>query len=315
MRWTVSGWRPCRQLISSNNVSTLIVSNWPLSVVPAKTDSKPLPLTTAPLRAAFRLLPDPVAFRLGTHLAARPANRTLGERDRKLLSASTRFRFGPDNGLVGYTRGTGPLIVFAHGWGGRATQMAMLANHMAERGFRSVIFDATGHGESRAGRISFRQLGHDLAALLEHLDAPLHSLVMHSASGLATMAARRRLGIQARRYVCISAPFYPYPPLDALRKHLGVSESVIELCKQFYAEQLDGTWESLRDGEAYYHDEESRLLLVYDTDDENVRHADGESIRSRWAGAELFETHELGHHKILWDPKVIKATAEFLAAD
>lgn len=283
--------------------------------MPTKTNSKPLPRNTAPLRAIFRLLPDAVAFRLATRLAGRAANQVPRERDRELVRGSTRFLFGPDNGLVGYVRGIGPLVVFAHGWGGRATQMAMLANHLAERGFRCVIFDATGHGESKAGHISFRQLGHDLATLLEHLDMPVHSLVMHSASGLATMAARRRLDIRAQRYVCISAPFYPYPPIDALRRQLNLSESALGLCKQFYARQFDSSWESLRSGEAYQHDEESRLLLVYDTDDDNVSHVDGESIRCQWAGAKLLVTHELGHHKILWDPRVIEQTAEFLSAD
>ena len=48
--------------------------------------------------------------------------------------------------LATYTWGEGPAVLLAHGWGSRASHMALIARGLARNGFRAVAFDAPAHG-------------------------------------------------------------------------------------------------------------------------------------------------------------------------
>lgn len=57
------------------------------------------------------------------------------------------------------------------------------------------------------------------------------------------------------------------------------------------------------------------LLIIHDEDDVDVPLRDGKAYVEAWPGARLHTTRSLGHRRILRDPEVIGAVADFLAAD
>ena len=55
------------------------------------------------------------------------------------------------------------------------------------------------------------------------------------------------------------------------------------------------------------------LLVVHDRDDREVPWQDGAAIAAAWPGARRVDTVGLGHQRILRDPAVVQAVAEFVA--
>ncbi|MGN6191880.1 MAG: alpha/beta fold hydrolase [Rhodanobacteraceae bacterium] len=97
------------------------------------------------------------------------------------LSLAVEAR-GPDHGLP---------VVFAHGFGQSRHAWTRAAQSLADRGWRTVTFDARGHGDSdrvEDGRYELAQFVDDLLAVALSLDAP-PVLVGASMGGLLGLVA------------------------------------------------------------------------------------------------------------------------------
>ncbi len=97
------------------------------------------------------------------------------------LSLAVEAR-GPDHGLP---------VVFAHGFGQSRHAWTRAAQSLADRGWRTVTFDARGHGDSdrvEDGRYELAQFVDDLLAVALWLDAP-PVLVGASMGGLLGLVA------------------------------------------------------------------------------------------------------------------------------
>lgn len=91
------------------------------------------------------------------------------------------------------TRGaaTAPPVLFAHGFGQSRRSWARTATVLASRGWRTVTFDARGHGDSGRvpdGAYRLEQFVGDLLAIGGSLDVP-PVVVGHSMGGLLAMVA------------------------------------------------------------------------------------------------------------------------------
>lgn len=263
-------------------------------------------------RSLLRFLPEDVAFALTRFLASIPSSAPFRPQDRAILERARRIEFGNRPKRVAWILGEGPLVIFVHGWGGRAGQMATLARHVADQGYQSVVFDGRAHGESAGRRIGFDNFIDDIVDLAAHLGQPLHACVGHSAGALCMMVARRLKGLRAARYVCLCAPFAPYVPIHEIRKRLNPSEAILRRCEAFFAGQFDMSWTQMAQGDAFRGDGRDPLLLVYDFDDERVDHADAERIRALWPSARIVKTTGLGHQKVLREPRVLAEVTDFL---
>ncbi|WP_165777092.1 alpha/beta hydrolase [Paremcibacter congregatus] len=264
------------------------------------------------MKFIINILPEGLGFSVIKFLANKPPRPGIRKRDREALAQAQCMFFGRGDKLVAWTWGKGPIVVFVHGWGGRGSQMAPLALHMAERGFQSVVFDVTGHGASSGRQASFRNFISDIGDLTKYLNREIYAFIGHSAGGLCMMAARELEGIKADHYVCISSPRYPYPPIQIIRKLLGISDKMIVRCKKYYSEQFRSSWESLEKGHAYADNNQEKLLLIYDESDTYVAHTDGDEIQRTWPTAKLVKTQELGHYKILISREVEQIVEGFL---
>jgi len=266
------------------------------------------------IRLIVHLMPHDVAFAFTRLLASIPTSPPLKENDRRVLSRARRITFGNKGEKVAWIWGKGPLVLLVHGWSGRGGQLATLAQHISMRGFQTVVFDVTAHGESKGWRVTFRDFITDVAELTHFLDQPVFAYIGHSAGGLGMMAARELKGIRAERYVCLCAPRAPYVPVNDIRKIVGPPKAVLERFKLYYAGHFDSTWEDLDRGRAFAQSDHARLLLLYDENDDRVEHADGERVQAIWPSAKVMKTRGLGHQKIMWDPQVIDEVASFLQA-
>jgi len=237
----------------------------------------------------------------------------LRPQDAELLDGMETFRFGPDGSRKAWSVGRGPLVILVHGYSGLGVQMASLAIRLANSGFRSVFFDAGGHGASEPEKIGFSTFIRDTGDIVAHLDAEVHALVGHSAGALAMMRARAMYGVKARRYGVINAPLFPYVPLDIMRA-VGAPEDAIDHIKAILSDQFAMSWSELVSGAAYASEDGAGLLAIYDEDDPKVRHSDGDALAEVWPGTRLIKTKGHGHNRTLRAEEVGEAISDFLAA-
>ena len=81
--------------------------------------------------------------------------------------------------------GSGPAVVFSHGWPLSADAFEDQMTYLAERGYRCVAHDRRGHGRSDQpwGGYDYDSFADDLAVLMESLDLRDATLVAHSMGG------------------------------------------------------------------------------------------------------------------------------------
>ncbi len=257
----------------------------------------------------INVVPEAMADSITRSLAAMTQRPPISSFEREAMAQANRMSYGESN--VAWVWGNGPLVMFVHGWSGRAAQMAPLALHVANLGFRSVAIDVTGHGDSPKRHTRWDYFLRDIAALSQSLQEEVYAYVGHSAGALSMMAARALKGIHARRYACICAPSFPFPPIDVIRKKLNPKEAVLEHYRKYIAEQFETNWEELQAGRSYA-DAGADLLLFYDETDRFVDHSEGDRIQALCPGARLVKTSAYSHQKILAAPELAQAVGEFL---
>ncbi|MEM7052910.1 MAG: alpha/beta hydrolase [Pseudomonadota bacterium] len=258
------------------------------------------------------VLPERIAFQFAVLLASLSQRSPLKPEDQAVLDAATQFEFGRGIRRVGWRWGSGPKVVLAHGWGGRAGQMVKMADAIAAAGFEVVVFDGQSHGESGGRRIGFRKLTDDLNALDAALKSNIAAWVCHSAAGLCLAAARIRFGLSPKRIVCLATPRGPYIPVRELDQHLKLRSGVLERCRAFYAGEFGMSWQEMDRCAAFIHRGDVEMLLIQDRDDPRVEDGDAERIAEAWGNAKVVYTDGLGHVKLLWSDEVAQRVIEFL---
>src|SRR6266700_3236865 len=255
------------------------------------------------------VVPEATANSIIRSLAAMTQRPPISSSEQEAMAQASRMNYGENN--VAWAWGDGPLVMFVHGWSGRAAQMAPLALHAANLGFRSVAIDVTGHGASPKRHTRWDYFLKDIAGLSQSLHEEVYAYVGHSAGALSMMAARALKGIHAQRYACICAPSFPFPPINVIQKKLNPKESVLEHYKNYIAEQFETTWEELRAGRAYAN-AGSDTLLFYDETDRFVDHSEGDKIQTLCPGAQVVKTCAYSHQKILATPELAQTLGAFL---
>lgn len=262
----------------------------------------------------LRLIPimQPFSAKLASSMAARllVVPRRLPPNDWELEAKETAERITIGDGLNGYSWGQGPTVLLAHGWEGRATQMAAFMHALVANGFRAVAVDAPAHGHSPGTRMHVASYADALHKAGESL-GELHGVIGHSAGGNAVAVALSR-GLKARRAVLVAPQASVGWGARRIGPLMGLKGRALE---RFPAElekrmgvSLDATLvPALKDRIA------QPVLIIHDTTDKEVPVSDGQAIADALQNARLERTEGLGHRRILKAQEVTKRAAEFLA--
>jgi pimeloyl-ACP methyl ester carboxylesterase len=210
-----------------------------------------------------------------------------------------------------WTWGDGPVVVLAHGWGGRAGRFSSIAGALVEAGFRVVLFDAPAHGASMGRQASLPQFSRALRQVGAAV-GPAYGLVGHSLGGAAVSLAIGQ-GLAARRAVLLAPPADVFLFSHAFAKHLRIPPRARDVMQDNLATRLQFRWEELHIP-TLAKTLTTSALIVHDVQDADVPYGHGEEIARAWPGAELFTTTGLGHRAILRNPEVIRRIVTFLKA-
>jgi len=103
-----------------------------------------------------------------------------------------------------YRWGAGPVIVFVHGWSGRASQVAAFVEPLTTAGYCVMAFDAPAHGDTPGRRTNILEFVAALQAIVAAY-GPLSGAITHSFGGMA-LAYGLQQGVEVGRVVCLGPP-------------------------------------------------------------------------------------------------------------
>ncbi|MGH2774090.1 MAG: alpha/beta fold hydrolase [Actinomycetota bacterium] len=208
----------------------------------------------------------------------------------------------------GFVTGEGPLVILAHGWGGRAAQMLDLAVSAARNGYRAVAIDAPGHNIDPQRTSDGFQMAAGLEALEDRFGPPA-ALVAHSLG-----AVTAQIAFAGRRPDSV---VWLAPVLD-LRAPLQVFSSRARLapwttrCLHLRVRRFIGAWWPLLTMGAETDLPGTELLIVHDPSDPDSDFGTSAALAARRSNTRLVEAPGLGHNTLLRDPGVIETVERFL---
>ena len=262
-------------------------------------------------RLVLKILPASLAFPLIRFLAAIIPRPAIRSNEQVAMDSATKIYFGDNRQNVAWSWGAGPLVILVHGWGGRAAQLAPIAQHIASLGYRAVAVEITGHGSSPQHNTRWEYFFRDIASVSAAFDEQVYAYVGHSAGALTMMAARVLKGIHAQRYICICAPSYPFPAIQFLQQKLNPKPAVVEAYKQYIAADFGVTWAELQGGSSYQ-DDGAELLLCYGMEDRIVSPDEGDKMQKLYPNSELHKISAYGHMQIFSSPELAHTIGIFL---
>ncbi|MDX1754068.1 MAG: alpha/beta hydrolase, partial [Salinimicrobium sediminis] len=91
--------------------------------------------------------------------------------------------------IIVYEYGDSPRkILLAHGWSGRGTQLAVMAEELLKAGFSVVSFDAPAHGKA-PGKMSMMPHFIEAIEVIEKQYGPFEAVIGHSLGGMSALKA------------------------------------------------------------------------------------------------------------------------------
>lgn len=217
--------------------------------------------------------------------------------------------------VVVYEWGRGDrVVVLAHGWRGRASQLAALVRDLVFEGYRVVAFDAPAHGAS-GGRHTSLFDWIDVLRALQDRHGAFHAVVGHSFGALGVLVAVAD-GVRTERVITVAAPADADTLLTQFGAMLGYGERTADAVRRRFAERfLPPADDPLSRVSAIARPLPPgvRLWAVHDEGDRQVPFSEAARLAAADPGTSVIATRGLGHGRILRSDVFLDATLQALA--
>ena len=277
---------------------------------------RPMPLSLRGLRLLFatlgRLFPR-LMGRWAYSLWFRTRRFPESAAGKRIASKAQRSTLVVDDIPVAvYSWGTGPIVLFIHGWSGRGSQVVAFSEPLIAAGYRVMSVDAPGHGETPGDRTNILECAAVVLAFNRHY-GPVYAAITHSFGGMVLAYALNN-GMSVERVVCISAPAHVDYLLDSFAQTLSIPDAVVaDMHRRMEARFPAGYWENISTV-VNVRELDVPALVIHDEVDHSVPWEQGKIIANAWPGAQFLKTSGLGHGRILRDKTVVKAAVDFINA-
>lgn len=209
--------------------------------------------------------------------------------------------------------GTGPALIFVHGWNGRGIQFHSFFKTMLDAGFSLVFFDGPGHGESDGRTSSYFQMTDAARAVINDIGPEnIVALLGHSfgAAAIINSLEKENLSIPA---ILFAPALYLKELLDKAFDLHGIPFKIFRSIINDYEKKYGYVLEKdnpVKILERYPID----ALIVHDSEDRVTPYNESVQIAEQQNNLKIHSTSGLGHKKILNDKEVIKNSVDFITS-
>lgn len=245
----------------------------------------------------------------------KPPKYNAPDAERALLATGHRFTVKLTDGrkVAAWSWGDGPTVFLVHGWAGRGGQLYPFVRPLVDAGYSVVLYDAPAHGESDGNITSLVDMARTLTQVVSKA-GPAHAVIAHSIGAASTLLAMSK-GLKVESAILIAPPSSPANYTAEFAKYFGLSDSLVARIRARVEARYRMKWEELNTpaiARQLSESSETRVLVIHDEGDRDVRLESGRDIANAWNGARLTVTQGLGHRKILRSPEVIRETTDFV---
>src|SRR4051812_42065129 len=111
-----------------------------------------------------------LAYRYFIKLFFTPLRYTVPDKEKEIAEQAEQFSFTVNGKKIqAYKWGKGPIVVFVHGWAGRATQFRKFIEHFTANGYQAIAFDGPAHGQSEGSTTNLIEFKEVLEELFKQL--------------------------------------------------------------------------------------------------------------------------------------------------
>ena len=207
--------------------------------------------------------------------------------------------------------GRGPTVLLVHGWAGAAGDMAPIAAELVRAGYRTVLFDMPGHGNSdKRGPTNLLVYIETLTELAK-LIGPIDTVVAHSLGGCASAIALGEGSVTARRAVLLAPALSPWAFSWHFAKVIGLPAARVPGMVARTEEIVGRKADSLNAAEAV-RGLQTPALILHDPEDLDVPFDHGEALAAAWQDAEFVPRPGVGHRRILKDAATVREIVGFV---
>lgn len=209
--------------------------------------------------------------------------------------------------------GQGPTVLFIHGWSGRGTQISSFVYPLNQAGFKVMSFDLPAHGHSEGKRTNAFDISQSISEVIKRIDN-LHSVITHSFAGLI-FGYYYHPEIPLKNGVMICPPATLDTAFKQFTESLELPQSVetyvLQTLKHDFGDDVFEKLSLITNVTKIT----QPILVVHDKEDDIVPIESGKQIANALPHGTMYETSDLGHHKILHDKTVIDRVLQHIRAN
>ncbi|PRX51885.1 alpha/beta fold hydrolase [Salegentibacter salegens] len=255
-----------------------------------------------------------VASRFAGQLFLTPFKYKLPEREKNMDEHSKQYRakiLKTGREIVVYEFGKSKKkILLVHGWSGRGTQLAKIAEALKAQGYSTISFDAPAHGKA-PGKKSMMLDFIDSVQFLDEKYGPFEAIIGHSLGGMTTLRAVKE-GLNTKKLVIIGTANSITHITREFARNLKMNRKVADKMKAHFDKKFDIDMDSYS-GAVSAKEVKTPTLVIHDENDVDVEISSAYDIHEALENSELYITKGLGHRRILGDSKVINKITTFIA--
>jgi pimeloyl-ACP methyl ester carboxylesterase len=207
--------------------------------------------------------------------------------------------------------GKGKPILLVHGWEGRGSQMSVFVPYLASK-YKLIAIDAPAHGGSKGSKSSPNEFIKTIFKAQEYF-GEFEAIIGHSMGGGCSIFSAIE-GLKVKKVVSISGPSSFKDVAELFGKYIGLNNDVLKGFLNRVEEDVQLPFEDL-DLSKKISSINQKLLLVHDTDDEEVPYSQFEKFQMNMndmSNVQLLVTGGLGHRRIMKDEKVLSNIKAFI---
>lgn len=256
-----------------------------------------------------------LASRFAARLFLSPFRYKLPKREKKMDEESIQKEVmvpSMNRSIITYEYGqSDKKVLLVHGWSGRGTQLAKIAEALKEEGYKCISFDAPGHGKAE-GKISMMPFFIKAVHYMDENYGPFDAVIGHSLGGMSSLRAIRE-GMKTEKLVIIGTANNISEITRHFAQNMKMNNKVARKMKSYLDNRFNDDMDVLSGGESAKF-VKTPTLVIHDEEDVDVKINSAYEIHEELDNSELMITNGLGHRRILGNPKVINKITTFITA-